>query len=81
MLLALLKEFNDETQEAFFQRAFQILTKEGTGQDFDLTILHVGCSHFMHIVHKKIKELSRSKEVWYRFNMYCMSLLVNGRTL
>ena len=36
----------------------------------------------MHIVHRKIKELSRSKEeVWYRFNMYCMSLLVNAQTL
>ena len=82
ILLAVLKEFNNETLEAFFQRAFRILNKEGTEQDFELTIPHVGCSHFMHIVHKKIKELSRSKEeVWYRFNMYCVSLLVNARTL
>ena len=44
----------------------------------------------MHIVHKNIKELSRlkntseednGKDVWYRFNMYCMSLLVNTRML
>ena len=51
----------------------------------------------MHIVHKKIKQLSRVettarkkkndhsddplKDVCYRFNMYSMSLLVNARTL
>ena len=50
----------------------------------------------MHIVHRKIKELSRKErsnrkdeskktelidDVWYRFNMYCVSLLVNARTL
>ncbi len=36
----------------------------------------------MHIVHTKIKELARSDQnAWYRFNMYCMSLLVNVRTL
>jgi hypothetical protein len=65
--------------------------------DLMLTIPHVGCSHFMHIVHRKIKQLSRVertilnekndhsedlvKDVWYRSNMYSMSLLVNARTL
>ena len=50
----------------------------------------------MHIVHRKIKELSRKErsnrkdeskktelidDIWYHFNMYCMSLLVNVQTL
>jgi ubiquitin C-terminal hydrolase len=82
ILLAVLKEFNNETLQTFFQRAFRILHKRGSEQDFELTIPHVGCSHFMHIVHKKVKQLLRGKEeVWYRFNMYCMSLLVNARNL
>lgn len=96
ILLAVLKEFNNETLETFFQRANRILNKKGTKSDFELTVPHVGCSHFIHIVHRKIKELSRKErstrtderkqtevidDVWYRFNMYCMSLLVNARTL
>ena len=82
ILLAVLKEFNNETMETFLQRAFRILTKRGSKKDFELTIPHVGCSHFMHIAHRKIKELARSDQnAWYRFNMYCMSLLVNARTL
>ena len=96
ILLAVLKEFNNETLETFFQRAYRILNQKGTKSDFELTIPHVGCSNFMHIVHRKIKELSRKErsnrkdeskktelidDVWYCFNMYCMSLLVNVRTL
>ena len=82
--------------ETFFQGAYRILRQKGTKSDFELTIPHVGCSHFMHIVHRKIKELSRKErsnrkdeskktelidDIWYRFNMYCMSLLVNAQTL
>ena len=50
----------------------------------------------MHIVHRKIKAMGRAQrhfkndekppsglinDIWYRFNMYSMSLLVNTRTL
>lgn len=81
----------------FLVRAFRIVKRRGLEKDFKLTIPHVGCSHFMHIVHKKIKQLGRVertmreekkddyeelvKDIWYRFNMYSMSLLVNARTL
>ena len=97
ILLAVLKEFNNETMVNFLARAFRIVNKRGLETDFTLTIPHVGCSHFMHIVHKKIKQLARVertireekkddyedlvKDIWYRFNMYSMSLLVNARTL
>ena len=97
ILLAVLKEFNNETTVNFFARAFRIVNRRGLETDFTLTIPHVGCSHFMHIVHKKIKQLARVertireekkddykdlvKDIWYRFNMYSMSLLVNARTL
>ena len=62
----------------------------GLEKYFTLTIPHVGCSYFMHIVHQKIKSYwtctapyfknnenppnKLIKDVWYRFNMYCMSL-------
>ena len=64
--------------------------------DFELAIPHVACSHLMHMVHRKIEELSRKErssrkdeskktelidDVWYHFNMYCMSLLVNAQML
>ena len=97
ILLAVLKEFNNETMVNFLARAFRIVNRRGLETDFTLTIPHVGCSHFMHIVHKKIKQLARVertireekkddyedlvKDIWYRFNMYSMSLLVNLRTL
>ena len=72
------------------------MNKNGLEKDFTLTIPHVGCSHFMHIVHRKIKAIGRAQrrfkndekaasglinDIWYRFNMYSMSLLVNARTL
>ena len=97
ILLAVLKEFNNETMVNFLARAFRIVNRRGLETDFTLTILHVGCSHFMHIVYKKIKQLDRVertiqeekkddyedlvKDIWYRFNMYSMSLFVNARTL
>ena len=95
-MLAVLREFNNESLRDFFERAFRILNKKGLENDFSLTVPHVGCSHFMHIVHRKVKAISREQrnikndkeqpvdeihDVWYRFNMYCMSLLVNARTL
>ena len=96
ILLAVLREFNNENLSNFFERAFRILNMNGLQKDFTLTIPHIGCSHFMHIVHRKIKAIGRAqrhfkndenppneltRDVWYRFNMYCMSLLVNARTL
>ena len=96
ILLAVLREFNNENLCDFFERAFRILNKFGLEKDFTLTIPHVGCSHFMHIVHRKIKAIERAQphfkndekapsglinDIWYHFNMYSMSLLVNARTL
>ena len=96
ILLAVLKEFNNETIIDFLARAFRITNRKGFERDFMLTMPHVGCSHFMHIVHKKIKQLPRveraihktdghpknlREDAWYRFNMYAISLLVNARTL
>ena len=43
----------------FLARAFRIINRKGLETDFMLTIPHVGCSHFMHIVHKKVKQLAR----------------------
>ena len=57
--LAMLKEFNNETMVDFLARAFRIVTRSGSKTDLMLTIPHVGCSHFTHIVDKKIKQLSR----------------------
>ena len=54
ILLAVLREFNNESLCDFFQRAFRILNKNGLESDFSLTVPHVGCSHFMHIVHRKV---------------------------
>ena len=51
IILAVLREFNNESLLLFFTRAYRLLRKEGTSEDFKLTIPHVGCSHFMHIVH------------------------------
>ncbi len=92
IILAVLREFNNESLLLFFTRAYRLLRKEGTSEDFKLTIPHVGCSHFMHIVHKNLSAIRRLKQntknsttshanIWYRFNMYCMSLLVNAATL
>ena len=44
ILLAILKEFNNESLETFLQRAFRILEKKGLKGDFELTIPHVGLS-------------------------------------
>ena len=94
--MAVLREFNNESLCVFFQRAFRILNKNGLENDFSLAVPHVRCSHFMHIVHRKVMAISREQRnvendknnpdakihnVWYRFNMYSMSLLVNTRTL
>ena len=89
IILAVLREFNNESLLLFFTRAYRLLRKEGTGEDFKLTIPHVGCSHFMHIVHKNLTAVKRLRQntkgnagnLWYHFNMYCMSLLVNASTL
>lgn len=90
--MAILREFNNESLHNYFARALRLLNKEGKNEDYKLTIPHVGCSHFMHIVRKNLCAIQRlnrdvmnskegSKNVWYRFNMYCMSLLVNAETL
>mgnify|MGYP002803810279 CR=1 FL=1 len=93
IILAVLREFNNESLTSFFTRAYRLMRREGTDEDVKLTIPHVGCSHFMHIVHKNLSAIRRLKQtakgsdgsshgsVWYRFNMYCMSLLVNASTL
>jgi hypothetical protein len=82
ILLAVLKEFNNETLETFLQRAFRIMNRRGMTRDYELTIPHAGCSHFMHIAHRKIKQLARSTEnKWYCNSMYSVSLLVNARPL
>lgn len=97
VLMAVLIEFNNETMVDFLARAFRIVGRRGLETDFMLTIPLVGCSHFIHIVHKMIKQLAQVertvrkeknyhsedlvKDVWYRFNMYSMSLLANARTL
>ena len=92
IILAILREFNNESLLLFFNRAHRLLRREGTEEDLKLTTPHVGCSHFMHIVHKNLSAIRRLKkstssnnsnhgDVWYRFNMYCMSLLVNASTL
>ena len=92
IILAILREFNNESLLLFLNRAHRLLCREGTSEDLKLTTPHVGCSHFMHIVHKNLSAIrhlrkttsgknSNHGDVWYRFNMYCMSLLVNASTL
>ena len=90
IILAVLKEFNAETLNAFLARAFKILQRKAEVNDFKFMIPHVGCSHFMAIMHRKLKGIIKAKkeqmqpknqDTWYRFNMYCVSLLVNARTL
>lgn len=90
IILAVLKEFNAETLNAFLARAFKILQRKAEVNDFKFMIPHVGCSHFMAIMHRKLKAIIKAKkeqmqpknqDTWYRFNMYCVSLLVNARTL
>ena len=97
IILAALKEFNCESLQDFLIRVFKILQMEASNEDFKFMVPHVGCSHFMSIMHRKLKAIVRSRkkgnsnrstntkcqedDVWYRFNMYCVSLLVNARTL
>jgi hypothetical protein len=97
IILAALKEFNCESLQDFLIRVFKILRMEASNEDFKFMVPHVGCSHFMSIMHRKLKAIVRSRkkgnsnrstntkcqedDVWYRFNMYCVSLLVNARTL
>ena len=70
ILLAMLKEFNNETMVDFLARAVRIVTRSGSKTDLMLTIPHVGCSHFMHIVHKKIKQLSRVETTARKKNFF-----------
>lgn len=95
IILAALREFNGESLEQFLIRVFRILTKKASNEDLRFMVLHVGCSHFMSIMHRRLKAIMRSRkksscdgdmecqqnDIWYRFNMYCVSLLVNARTL
>ena len=83
---------------------FKILRMEASNENFKFMAPHVGCSHFMSIMHRKLKAINfpflreinsckkgnsnrstntkcQEDDVWYRFNMYCVSLLVNARTL
>ena len=93
IILAVLKEFNGESLNDFLNRACRLLRKEANEVDYHLMVPHVGCSYFMHIVHRNVMAIIRSKRNsssddyenrlsrWYRFNMYCASLLVNSKTL
>ena len=95
IILAALREFNGESLEQYLIRVFRILTKTALNEDLRFMVLHVGCSNFMSIMHRRLKAIMRSRkrsssdgntvckqdDVWYRFNMYCVSLLVNARTL
>ena len=95
IILAVLRELNDETIEAFLNRSFRIVNKKADKQELTKMNPHIGCSHFMHIIHRNLMTISRAQrrvnndedtkdiksEVWYRFNMYSVSLLVNSRTL
>ena len=95
IILAALRELNGESLEQFLIRVFRILKKNASTEDLQFMVLHVGCNHFMSIMHRRLKAIMRSHkrsssegnaecqqdDVWYRFNMYCVSLLVNARTL
>ena len=75
ILLAVLEDFNNETIVDFSARAFRIVTRSGSKTDLTLTIPNDGCSHFMHIVHKKIKQLSKSKPPLLRRRMTILTTL------
>jgi len=80
LMVACLKSFNVETVDDFLQRAHQIVTGEGTAQDFNLMIPHVCCSHMMKNFHRAIKKAGIHSE-FINFMLYSCSLLVNARSL
>ena len=95
IILAALRELNGKSLEQFLIRVFRILKKNASTEDLQFMVLHVGCNHFMSIMHRRLKAIMRSHkrsssegnaecqqgDVWYRFNMYCVSLPVNARML
>ncbi|XP_046844891.1 uncharacterized protein LOC124438735 [Xenia sp. Carnegie-2017] len=56
LLMAVLQESNNESRAAFFKRAFRIVNGRSLDNDLALIVPHVGCSHFMHIVHRYLKK-------------------------